>query len=146
MKIFISTFLILFFQISIGQNKSFDELSDSINNSQIVVTTGRIWGAEMRSETGDEIIKLGKKVTPQLISLLTDNDKGIIAQFILTEIWWKKIGEVISIEVIEGKKLYIVYNQLNLFLKDEESFYSREEDLNENKLRWESFVQNKVSW
>ena len=76
MKIFISTFLILFFQISIGQNKSFDELSDTINNSQIVVTTGRIWGAEMRSETGNEIVKLGKKVTPQLISLLTDNDKG----------------------------------------------------------------------
>ena len=146
MKIFISTFLILFFQISIGQNKSFDELSDTINNSQIVVTTGRIWGAEMRSETGDEIVKLGKKVTPQLISLLTDNDKGIIAHFILTEIWRKKIGEVISSEVIEGKKLYIVYNQLNLFLKNEESFYSREEDLNENKLRWESFVQNKGSW
>jgi hypothetical protein len=115
MKIFISTFLILFFQISIGQNKSFDELSDTINNSQIVVTTGRIWGAEMRSETGNEIVKLGKKVTPQLISLLTDNDKGIIAHFILTEIWRKKIGEVISSEVIEGKKLYIVYNQLNLF-------------------------------
>lgn len=146
MKIFISTFLILFFQISIGQNKSFNELSDSINNSQIVVTTGRIWGAEMRSETGDEIVKLGKKVTPQLISLLTDNDKGIIAHFILTEIWRKKIGEVISSEVIEGKKLYIVYNQLNLFLKNEESFYTREEDLNENKLRWESFVQNKGSW
>lgn len=146
MKIFISTFLIFFFQISIGQNKSFDELSDSINDSQIVVTTGRIWGAEMRSETGDEIVKLGKKVTPQLISLLTDNDKGIIAHFILTEIWRKKIGEVISSEVIEGKKLYIVYNQLNLFLKNEESFYSREEDLNENKLRWESFVQNKGSW
>jgi hypothetical protein len=146
MKIFISTFLILFFQISIGQNKSFDELSDTINNSQIVVTTGRIWGAEMRSETGNEIVKLGKKVTPQLISLLTDNDKGIIAHFILTEIWRKKIGEVISSEVIEGKKLYIVYNQLNLFLKNEESFYSREEDLNENKLRWESFVQNKGSW
>jgi hypothetical protein len=146
MKVFISTCLILFFQISIGQNKSFNELSDSINNSQIVVTTGRIWGAEMRSETGDEIVKLGKKVTPQLISLLTDNDKGIIAHFILTEIWRKKIGEVISSEVIEGKKLYIVYNQLNLFLKNEESFYSREEDLNENKLRWESFVQNKGSW
>ena len=146
MKIFISTFLILFFQISIGQNKSFDELSDTINNSQIVVTTGRIWGAEMRSETGNEIVKLGKKVTPQLISLLTDNDKGIIAHFILTEIWRKKIGEVITSEVIEGKKLYIVYNQLNLFLKNEESFYSREEDLNENKLRWESFVQNKGSW
>lgn len=146
MKIFISTFLILFFQISIGQNKSFNELSDTINNSQIVVTTGRIWGAEMRSETGNEIVKLGKKVTPQLISLLTDNDKGIIAHFILTEIWRKKIGEVISSEVIEGKKLYIVYNQLNLFLKNEESFYSREEDLNENKLRWESFVQNKGSW
>ncbi|MEZ4839845.1 hypothetical protein [Flavobacterium sp.] len=146
MKIFISTFLILFFQISIGQNKSFNELSDSINNSQIVVTTGRIWGAEMRSKTGDEIVKLGKKVTPQLISLLTDNEKGIIAHFILTEIWRKKIGEVISSEVIEGKKLYIVYNQLNLFLKNEESFYSREEDLNENKLRWESFVQNKGSW
>ena len=146
MKIFISTFLILFFQISIGQNKSFDELSANINNSQIVVTTGRIWGAEMRSETGNEIVKLGKKVTPQLISLLTDNDKGIIAHFILTEIWRKKIGEVISSEVIEGKKLYIVYNQLNLFLKNEESFYSREEDLNENKLRWESFVQNNGSW
>ncbi len=146
MKIFISTFLILFFQISIGQNKSFNKLSDTINNSQIVVTTGRIWGAEMRSETGNEIVKLGKKVTPQLISLLTDNDKGIIAHFILTEIWRKKIGEVISSEVIEGKKLYIVYNQLNLFLKNEESFYSREEHLNENKLRWESFVQNKGSW
>ena len=78
--------------------------------------------------------------------MITDNDKGIIAHFILTEIWRKKIGEVISSEVIEGKKLYIVYNQLNLFLKNEESFYSREEDLNENKLRWESFVQNKGSW
>lgn len=145
MKIFISTFLTLFFQISIGQNKSFDKLSANLHNSQVVVTKGRVWGAEMRSETGDEIVKLGKRVTPQLISLLTDQDKGIIAHFILTEIWRKKIGEVISSEVIEGKKLYIVYNQLNLFLKDEESFYSRDEDLNENKLRWESFVQNKGS-
>ncbi|MEC4003569.1 hypothetical protein OX283_002770 [Flavobacterium sp. SUN052] len=147
MKTFIFLFTIFIYSNINAQTKSIENLIAEIDNNQIHIVMQYVWYPEMKSEQAEEIIKMGKSVTPKIIALLDNPSKGIIAHFILSKIWEKnwgdgKSGNFVSINdnnfsVIHNElKIYVVYTSVSTC----DFLYSKSEDLKTNKAKWEKFV------
>lgn len=137
--------LLLFFGFiccytSYGQQKIVDSLIQRINNKEAYILLVKTMSPRINSEAGKQIIQIGKKATPELIQILDSQDKGIVAHFILSEIWKATWSEQMccnimyngSIEIftVNGLKIYVENNVL----------FSNEIDLKINKTHWEKLV------
>ena len=83
------TFTALAFFLTIkAQTTNVDVLISKLDNSQLYGTCHYNWVLEMKSESADSLIKIGKPVSGKLIQLLDNQKKGIIAHYILSKIWY----------------------------------------------------------
>ena len=78
------TFLCL---TTFGQTEKIYSLIDNIHNKQVGIAMQYLWYPVMKSSSGDSLIKIGKSATKDLIAVLSDTTKGIVAHFILSTIW-----------------------------------------------------------
>jgi hypothetical protein len=134
---------ILFSSLVVGQQKKIEKLFFEIDNTQMsVVEKGGNFKLEMKSKAGKKLIRKGKILTPKLINLLNDPKKGLIAHYILSQIWKNNWGQS-SCGGNEKPTLneitYIIYNGLRIEINPDRSVYSKNEYLTERKFDWEHF-------
>jgi len=123
-----------------AQKDHVDSLILNINNDQLHGTCHYVWVIEMKSTYGDSLIKIGKSITPKLVPLLIDKEKGIIVHYILSNIWMDtvKFSSNFHLPTIE-------YNYCGLiFYEKNEHIFTKDSFLNENKKKWIEII-NKSS-
>jgi hypothetical protein len=88
-----------------------------------------------------EIVDIGKNATPELIRILDSKDKGIVAHFILSEIWNDKWKEEVCCYIKNMNDEEIVtINGLEIHIKNN-ALFSTTQSLNNNKQNWKIFWQ-----
>jgi len=133
---------------SVGQKQSVDTLITKIDNQQIVIMMQYVWFPKMFSPAGDDLVKIGKSVTDKLIPLLKDTSKGIIAHYILSNIWADKLkiaGQTLSSRVYpindKADTLEILYSDFTFYQDNKRRNFAKQDDLDNNKIRWVSFFK-----
>ena len=143
MRKFIFVTFIFISSLAVGQQKKIEKFLFEIDNTQMrVVENNGSLNLEMNSKAGKKIIRKGNALTPKLIILLNDPQKGIIAHYILSQIWINNWGEASCGG--NGKPplneiTYIIYNGLRIEINPDRSVYSKKEHLIEKKSEWERF-------
>ena len=80
------------------------------------------------------------KATPELIQILDSKDKGIIAHFILSEIWKETWNEQFCCNIMyKGKIEIFTVNGLKIYVENN-VLQSDEFDLKTNKTHWKKLV------
>ena len=140
--IFISFFLLSFLSVSAQVDKT-DSLIKKIHNKQLRGNCHYVWDLEMQSDPGRELTKIGKTATNQLIGVLTDPNKGIIAHYILTNIWVDTIRQRSSFEhYAKDSFVHYEYNGL-VFYERHNQWYSLKKNMEENKNKWLRILREK---
>lgn len=149
MRHFITILTLTFFCLTtFAQTQKVNSLIDSINNKQVGIAMQYVWYPVMKSSSGDALIEIGKSATNDLISVLSDTTKGIIAHFILSTIWKdeiKKAGWKVGSRVDYIKNNLDYVNQIYLagltFYQDNNfRLFVGQEELNRNKKEWLTFI------
>ena len=142
MKKFISITSTLFFfsfNLSIAQKKNLDSLIQNINNKDAYIVLVKTMSPRIHGDLANSIVAIGKKATPELIKVLDNKNKGVIAHFILSEIWKENWKEEICCDVtnIDNEEIIII-NGLEVHIKDN-ILFSTIESLNKNMENWKKF-------
>jgi hypothetical protein len=107
----------------------------------------------MKSAWGDSLIKIGKPATTQLASVLTDPTKGIIAHFLLSNIWANELSKaglqlgsrVSSIDSVENAYLQVFYSGFTFYANEHNHLFAKQKDLESNKQFWQTFFHKQNS-
>jgi hypothetical protein len=120
-----------------AQTKKIDSLVHKVNNRDIyVLLLKKVIPRVNENSSGTEIIKIGRQVTPKLIKILDDQNKGIAAHIILTEIWKNDWSQIDSSSVIHnGKEEIIIIRGLKTHVIKNDLF-STNIELTKNKIKW----------
>ncbi len=123
-----------------GQQKTLDSLIQNIYNKEAYILLVKTMSPRINSEAGKQIIQIGKKATPELIQILDSKDKGIIAHFILSEIWKETWNEQFCCNIMyKGKIEIFTVNGLKIYVENN-VLQSDEFDLKTNKTHWKKLV------
>lgn len=131
-----STLFFLSFNLSIAQKQNLDSLIQNINNKDAYIVLVNTMSPRIHGDSAKSIVGIGKQATPQLIKVLDNKNKGIIAHFILLEIWKDKWKEDFCCDIrnINNEEIIII-NGLEIHIKNN-VLYSTIESLNENMQNW----------
>ncbi|MDN3677215.1 hypothetical protein QWY90_07800 [Flavobacterium paronense] len=132
------TLLVVSLNLTYAQNKELDSLIQKIDNKEAYIVLTKTTSPRVKGTDAKRIIEIGKMASPELIKVLDSQNKGIIAHFILSEIW-KNIGEEevccairnvgeIEILTINGLEIQIENNVL----------FSTSENLKKNQQVWKT--------
>jgi hypothetical protein len=135
-------FLFAFFvsATSFSQNAAADALIQQISNRDAYIVMTKTISPRIHCAAGDAIVRMGKSATAQLISVLTDENKGIAAHFILSEIWAARWEEAVCCEIVtDGTFEIMTVNGLEIFIKENE-LYAKPEDLKKNQANWKKIT------
>jgi hypothetical protein len=88
------------------------------------------------------LIKTGKPVSTKLIDLLADSTKGIMAHYILSNIWCKKKLLSTSSYFTADKVQVYNYNGLTFYQFQNKSLSAKPTDLVVNKENWIKYLQS----
>ncbi len=122
--------------LSFSQSRVIDSLIQNIDNKQAYILLTRTMSPRINSTAGSQIIQLGKVATPELIKVLDDQNKGIIAHFILSEIWKERWKEEICCAISSDGTIEIIsINGLKIYI-DDNALFAKTDDLKNNKERW----------
>lgn len=154
MRHILTILLLTYFSLTcFGQKQNIDTLISKIDNKQIVVVTQYVWYPKMFSPAGETLIKIGKPLTNKLIPLLSDTNKGIVTQFILTTIWnkdlqkagWKTESYVRNIKNNRDTVNEIYFSGLTFYQNNNLKIFARQDELDRNKNKWLKFIKTKSS-
>jgi hypothetical protein len=135
-KKMITLLLLIISNTCFSQTKVLDSLIQKIDNNEAYVVLLKTMSPRINSKAGTKLIEIGKSVTPELIKVLDNDDKGIIAHFILSEIWKDSWEEVLCCAIqYSGNTEIITVNGLEIYIK-ENKLYSKFEDLKVTKEKW----------
>lgn len=152
MRYFLTILTFTFFYLTtFGQTKNIKSLIDSINNKQVGIAMQYVWYPVMKSSSGDALLKIGKSATKDLISVLDDSAKGIIAHFILSNIWGQEIKKAgwnvgSRVEFIENNldSINTIYlSGLTFYQNSSFRLFVGQEELERNKKEWQIFITTK---
>ena len=112
-----------------------------------------VWYPVMKSSSGDSLLKIGKSATKDLIAVLSDTTKGIIAHFILSTMWsddlkkagWKVGSGVYYIENNLDSVNRIYLSGLTFYQDNNFRLFVGQDELNRNKKEWLTFIETKSS-
>jgi hypothetical protein len=133
----IALFLVFFsLNLTYAQNKEVDSLIQKIDNKDAYIVLTKTTSPRVKGNNAKRIIEIGKTASPELIKILDSQNRGIIAHFILSEIWkniWdeevccniRNVGEI-EIFTINGLEIQVENNTL----------YSTPENLKKNQKIW----------
>ncbi len=119
-----------------SQIRTLDSLIQIIDNKDAYIVLLKTLSPRINSNAGAKIIEIGKPATPELIKILENENKGVIAHFILSEIWKDSWNETLCCPFqYIGTEEIITLNNLNIYIEDNK-LNSKLEDLKANKERW----------
>lgn len=154
MRHFITILTLTFFCLTTsGQTQRINSLIDSISNKQVGIAMQYVWYPVMKSSSGDSLIKIGKSATKDLIAVLSDTTKGIIAHFILSTIWndelknagWKVGSRVDYIEKNLDSVNRVYLSGLTFYQDNNYRLFAEQDELDRNKKEWLTFIATKSS-
>jgi hypothetical protein len=129
------------FGMASAQVKVSDSLIQKIDNKDAYIVMAKTMSPRMKSDAGDAIVKIGKSATPDLIKVLEDRNKGIIAHFILSEIWKAQWEEAICCNVsYDGNIEMVTINGLKISIENNE-LHAEAVDLKKNKADWKKLCE-----
>lgn len=132
---------------SLAQKTAFDSLVQKIDNKQIGIAMTYVFYPVMDSYAGDSLVKIGKQVTQRLVELLDDTSKGVIAHFILSNIWkeeLKKAGRSVHqyVSTYFDKNVIVAFKSgLRFYYSDADKSYAEKVELERNKKEWQKFIE-----
>lgn len=133
----ICTITFIFYSSSFfAQTDKVVSLINRLDNDQLYGTCNYAWVLKMNSSPGDSLIKMGKNITPQLIPLLEDKDKGVIVHYILSNIWnstWQFSSSFDHYD--QDSTLDYTYCNLKFYDKNGHIF-ANDSVLSKNKKKW----------
>jgi len=119
-----------------AQNQSIDRLIEQIDNKEAYIVMLKTMSPRIKSEAGFQLIRIGKSASPYLIRILDQQNKSIIAHFILSEIWKKSWQEEICCNVeTDGRVEIITINRLRVII-DNNQLSATPADMIQNKTYW----------
>jgi hypothetical protein len=128
--------LLLVGTVSFSQTKTLDSLIQRIDNKDAYIVLLKTVSPRINSSAGTKIIEIGKPATPELIKALGSEQKGVIAHFILSEIWKDTWDETLCCQLqYQGITEIITVNNLKIYI-EENQLYSKLEDLKAIKEKW----------
>ncbi|WP_205573384.1 hypothetical protein, partial [Flavisolibacter nicotianae] len=138
---------------TLAQTDRVERLVDSINDNQVGIAMQYVWYPKMKSPWGDTLIAIGKPATTQLFNVLNDTTKGIIAHFILSNIWANelskaghRIGSRVSpVEGLENISLQVLYSGFTFYADEQNHLFAKRMDLESNKKNWQTFLDKQSS-
>jgi hypothetical protein len=119
-----------------AQIHKIDSLIQNIDNDQLYGTCHYAWFLEMKSIAGDSLIKIGNPAINNLIDLLDNKEKGIIAHYILVNISKIPYMQSSSFEHFERDTLLDYYYAGLTFHEKNGHFYTSDSALFKNKNKW----------
>lgn len=142
---FFLLFISLLFQLS-GQTSKINSQISKLDNSQFVIDHSEKASFKVKGSAAQKLIRIGKPATAQLIKALDDEQRNIMAQYVLCHIWYNmstfagpKLFVKDSLRVSKyflgeekGEGLVISETQTNGIYK----MYVREKDREEIKAYW----------
>lgn len=138
-KIHLFVIIAFSFSISNAQNKELDSLIQKIDNSDAYIVMTATTSPRTKGEVTKQIIEIGKSATCELVQVLEDKNKGIVAHFLLSEIWKETWNEEPCCS-INDNGTYELVTINNLEIKIEDNILSATtENLRMNKLAWKAY-------
>jgi hypothetical protein len=141
MKTYSTIFLLTISVLCHAQVDSVDILISNIHNGQVKLDLGYLgYSIRLDEKANDayKLVELGNKTSEKLIDLLTSDDKGIIAHFLLTHIHNKPNYNHLK---NEGQGRFI-YNGLEIELTEQFQFTAKRENLKKCKEDWIKKLDN----
>jgi hypothetical protein len=134
-SILVITFILSY--TSFGQTRAIDSLVQKINNKDAYLLLVKTISPRIKGDENKKIIKIGKEITPDLIKILDNQNKGIAAHFILSEIWNEIWDEEVCCNIsYNGDTEIVTINGLKIYIENN-ILFSTDEDLKKNKKNWE---------
>jgi hypothetical protein len=129
--------LILLLTISFtvfGQKDSLDIWISKINNRSIAGQCNYVWVLRPTTKEVDKIIGTGQKAEKKLLKLLTTEDKGIVAHYILSNIYKQTSYQILHMDTLKFETNFI-YNGLE-FTETETGMITSQTRLDKCKEEW----------
>ena len=146
LTIYIAFLTIILPTLTFGQNKTVDLLIQDLSNNELRGECNYVWVLKSKPGIVDLLIPIGKPATQQLLDVLTSKDKGIVAHYILSKIWFKSIYTMASFENFD-KDRTVKYKIGNLTFYENEAGlkFTNPGDLEKIKDEWKAIIDNKSS-
>lgn len=134
-------FSFLSYPVLWAQKQNINTLIEQINNTDAYIMLTQTMSPRISGTCANDLVKIGKKATPELIKVLESAHQGIIAHFILSEIWKDQWQEQACCHIIKinGEEI-ITLNELEIHIKNN-LLYATAQSLHKNKERWTLFWQ-----
>lgn len=133
---FVIIILLFMSGFSSAQTQSIERLIEQIDNKEAYILMLKTMSPRIKSDAGLQLIRIGKSASPQLIRILDQQNKGVIAHFILSEIWKKTWEEEICCNVeTDGRLEIITINGLRVII-DNNKLSATSADMIQNKTYW----------
>jgi hypothetical protein len=94
-----------------GQKDSVDIWISKIDNRSIAGQCNYVWVLKPTTGEVDKIIKAGKKTEKKLLKLVTSEEKGVVAHYILSNIYKQTSYRTLDVDTVKWETRYI-YNGL----------------------------------
>jgi hypothetical protein len=105
MKYCLLTFLIIISTVGFSQRNSVNKWISTVDNKSIGGTCHYFWTIEAKNEAVNNLIKAGKPIQKKILKLLDDPNKGVVAHYILSNIYDKT-----RLQTLEMDSLKVKYN------------------------------------
>lgn len=123
----------IFFTV-FGQKDSLNVWISKINNKSIAGQCNYVWVLKPTTKEIDKIIGTGKKAEKMLLKLLTTEDKGIVAHYILSNIYKETSYQILHMDTLTFETKFI-YNGLE-FTETETGMVTSQTRLDKCKEEW----------
>jgi len=142
--LFLTIFFVIVFLFGKAQTASIDSLIVKIDNEKLVGVCNYIWVLKNSSKQADSLIRIGvnsdssrTEITKKLYGLLTDTTKGIIAHYILCNIWYSdRINSSSFYYYDKDSTLEYEYEYLKFFENKYKRMFAENSELVWNKRKW----------
>ncbi|RZJ66932.1 MAG: hypothetical protein EOO50_07710 [Flavobacterium sp.] len=143
MKNFVRSFAVVaiftFSTFGFAQNREVDSLISKISNKDAYIMLVNTMSARVKVGPATEIVKVGKQATPQLIDVLDSQNKGVVAHFILLEIWKDQWEEQTCCNIRTSGNVEIYFINGLEIRYDGEKMYATDVAMKKNKEFWMKF-------
>jgi hypothetical protein len=138
-KIHLFIVIVCSFTICNAQNKVLDSLIQKIDNTDAYIVMTKTTSPRTKGEVTKQIIEIGKSATCKLVQVLEDKNKGIVAHFLLSEIWKETWNEEPCCSINDyGTYELVTINGLEIKIEGNE-LSATSEHLLTNKLAWKAY-------
>lgn len=117
-----------------GQKDSLSVWISKINNRSIAGQCNYVWVLKPTTKEVEKIIGTGKKAEKKLLKLLTTKDKGIVAHYILSNIYKQTSHKILHMDTLTLETKFI-YNGLE-FTETETGMVTSQTRLDKCKDEW----------